>query len=134
MATSARSWFYSTPEPRPYYIEERVNHTLWRHRLQGVSMSCTSATAPIQMQGRWRDMPIFFEWQPGQYFRLLSGDESRELIGVLRQVLMTRPNFSYIDESGFFVVEWQLQGAEERWGTLRNDQSLRNLQQLRPIS
>ena len=134
MATSARSWFYSTPEPRPYYIEERVNHTLWRNRMQGISMTCTQATVPIQMHGRWRDMPVNFEWQPGAYFILRSGEEARELIGVMRQVLMTRPHFAYTDAAGQFVVEWQLQEAEARWGALRNNNALRGLQRLREAS
>ena len=36
MSTSSRTWFYSKPEPRPYYIEERVNHTLWKNRGAGL--------------------------------------------------------------------------------------------------
>ena len=51
MATNSRTWFYSRPEPRPYYIEERVNHTLWNHRIQSVFMSCTQAANPIKMEG-----------------------------------------------------------------------------------
>ena len=53
MATDSRTWFYSTPEPRPYYIEERVNHTLWKHRLQGLYMNCTKADGPVLMEGEW---------------------------------------------------------------------------------
>src|SRR5687767_15717718 len=41
MTTDSRTWFYTTPEPRPYYIEERVNQTLWKNRLQNIFMSCT---------------------------------------------------------------------------------------------
>jgi hypothetical protein len=115
MTTDSRTWFYTTPEPRPYYIEERVNHTLWKNRLQSLSMSCTQATPPIKMQGKWRDMPVSFEWQPGKYFILRTGQEAKELIGVLRQVLMMRPMLGYTDPSGMFVVEWHTDSGAERW-------------------
>jgi hypothetical protein len=115
MTTDSRTWFYTTPEPRPYYIEERVNHTLWKNRLQSLSMTCTQATTPIKMQGKWRDMPVSFEWQPGKYFILRTGQEAKELIGVMRQVLMMRPVLGYIDSAGMFVVEWHTDGGAERW-------------------
>ena len=70
MATDSRTWFYTTPEPRPYYIEERVNHTLWKNRLQTLTMSCTQATVPIKMEGNWQGNLVKFEWQPGKYFTL----------------------------------------------------------------
>ena len=38
MATTSRSWFYTTPDARPYMIEERVNHSLWKNLLQGLYM------------------------------------------------------------------------------------------------
>ena len=89
MSTDSRTWFYTTPEPRPYFIEERVNHTLWKNRLANLYMVCTQASAPIKMEGRWQnEMPVTFEWVPGQYFILRTGEESKEIIGVMRQVLI----------------------------------------------
>ncbi len=131
MATDSRTWFYTTPEPRPYFIEERVNHTLWKNRLQGLSMSCTRATPPIQMEGVWNGMPVQFEWQPGQYFILRSGREVKELIGVLRQVLMMRPALAYMDTNGMFCVEWHTDGGLERYKKLQGDPAYQGLRRLR---
>ncbi len=131
MATDSRSWFYTTPEPRPYYIEERVNHTLWKNRLQTLFMTCTQATTPIRMEGIWQGSPISFEWQPGKYFILTTAQESKELIGVLRQILMMRPALSYDSPEGGHVVEWHTENREERWRELQGQPHYQGLRRLR---
>jgi hypothetical protein len=131
MATSSRTWFYTTPEPRPYYIEERINHTLWKNRLQGVYMNCTQAKPPIQMEGNWYGIQVEFEWVPGDYFKLRSTEERKDLIGVLRQMLMLRPALAYVDEEGTYVVEWHMDGGEERWKELQGAPSYQGLVRLR---
>jgi hypothetical protein len=132
MATDSRTWFYTTPDARPYFIEERVNHTLWKNRLANLYMVCTQASAPIKMEGRWQnEMPVTFEWVPGQYFILRTGEESKEIIGVMRQVLMMRPSFTYQDGEGMHVVEWHRDDAETRWKEIQGKpqfQALRRLQ------
>jgi hypothetical protein len=131
MATDARSWFYSTPEPRPYYIEERVNQTLWKNRFQGLFMSCTNATVPIQMEGRWKDMPVRFEWKPGDYFVLRTDRESKDLIGLIRQMLLNlRPALAYEDPHGNHVVEWHTDGGEKRWHEIQGNPQFQGLQRL----
>lgn len=131
MATSARTWFYSTPEPRPYYIEERVNHTLWKNRIQGVFMSCTKTSDPVVMEGNWNGMPLVFEWQPGRYFILKAGEERRELIGAVRQILLgLKPAFTYQDIDGLYVVEWHTDGGEERWKQLQGDPRYQGLRRV----
>jgi len=131
MATDARTWFYTTPEPRPYYIEERVNHTLWRNRLQSLYMVCTRPTPPIRMEGTWRGSPVVFEWQPGQWFTLTLGQESKEFIGVVRQMLMMRPAFAYENPDGMHVVEWHTDGGAARWKAIQGDQHFQGLRRLR---
>ena len=131
MATSSRTWFYTTPEPRPYYIEERINHTLWKNRLQGIYMTCTQPTVPIQMEGDWYGNQIKFEWEPGGYFMLRTSEERKDLIGVLRQMLMLRPALAYVDGTGNHVVEWHMDGGEERWRELQNSAQFQGLQRLR---
>jgi hypothetical protein len=131
MATNSRTWFYSTPEPRPYYIEERVNHTLWNNRLQGLFMSCTKATSPFRMEGKWHDNPIQFEWKPGDYFILKTGTAQKELIGVLRQVLMMPPVFAYSDVDGMSIVEWHTDGGEKRWQEIEGNPSFQGLRRLK---
>jgi hypothetical protein len=122
MATDARTWFYSTPEPRPYYIEERINHTLWKNRLQGLYMNCTQAEVPIRMEGIWSGVPVEFEWKPGAYFVLRSGEQRRELIGVIRQMLFNlKPVIEYENPEGMHVVEWHTDGGDQRWGEIQGD-------------
>ena len=131
MATDSRTWFYTTPEPRPYYIEERVNHTLWKNRLQTLFMTCTQPEPPIRMEGLWQGSPISFEWNPGKWFILRSTQESKELIGVLRQILMLRPAFAYEDPDGMHVVEWHTDGGSDRWRQIQGDPHFQGLRRLR---
>lgn len=132
MATDARSWFYTTPHPRPYFIEERVNHTLWRNRLTNVHMSCVKAEVPIRMEGLWQnEVPVSFEWEPGKWFVLRLGDESKEFIGVVRQMLMMRPALMYQDRDGMTVVEWHTDGGEDRWRQIQGNPQFQGLKRLR---
>jgi hypothetical protein len=131
MATDSRTWFYTTPAPRPYFIEERVNHTLWKNRLQGLSMTCTQAANPVKMEGVWNGMPVFFEFQPGKYFILRTGREVKELIGVVRQMLMIRPAFMYTDAEGMSVVEWHTDGGKDRFQQLESGMGYQGLRRLR---
>jgi hypothetical protein len=131
MATSSRSWFYTTPEPRPYFIEERINHTLWKNRLQGMYMNCTQAEVPIQMDGNWYGIRVQFEWVPGDHFILRTSEERKDLIGVLRQMLMLRPALAYVDEDGQYVVEWHMDGGEQRWKDLQGSPKYQGLVRLR---
>lgn len=132
MATSARTWFYSKPEPRPYYIEERVNHTLWKNRIQGVYMSCTQAENPIKMEGTLNGMPLYFEWIPGDYFVLRMGEERKEIVGTIRQMLLgLKPSFAYQDIEGLYVVEWHTDGGESRWKDIQGDPRFQGLRRLK---
>jgi hypothetical protein len=130
MATDSRTWFYTTPEPRPYFIEERVNNTLWKHRLQNIFMSCTNPRGVIRMEGRWYDMPVVFEWQPGKFFILRTSKETKELIGVLRQILMMRPVLAYQDNQGMFVVEWHTDSGDARWREIQGNPQYQGLRRL----
>ncbi len=131
MATDSRTWFYTTPTARPYFIEERVNHTLWKHRLADIHMVCTDPNVPIKMEGRWRnEIPIQFEFKPGSYFILRAGEESKELIGVMRQILMIRPSVIYTTEDGMVVVEYHVDGGEERWREVQGKPQYQNARRL----
>ena len=132
MSTSSRTWFYSKPEPRPYYIEERVNHTLWKNRVQGLYMSCTQADSPIKMEGTWNGMPVLFEWEPGEYFILRMGEERKDLIAVMRQILLgLKPSYAYQDIDGLYVVEWRTEEDEERWRDMQGNPRYQGLRRLR---
>jgi hypothetical protein len=131
MATDSRTWFYTTPEPRPYYIEERINHTMWKNRLQGIYMNCTQAEPPIKMEGSWNGMPVTFEWRPGKYFILRSGEKRKELIGVVRQMLFNlKPLMEYQDPQGMYVVEWHTDGGTERWAEIQGNPQFQGLRRI----
>jgi hypothetical protein len=131
MATNSRTWFYSRPEPRPYYIEERVNHSLWNNRIQGVFMSCTQAANPIKMEGTLNGMPMFFEWEPGLYFILRMGEERKDIIGTIRQMLFgLKPSFAYQDVDSLYVVEWHTDGGEARWKDIQGNPQYQGLRRL----
>jgi hypothetical protein len=131
MATDSRTWFYTTPDARPYFIEERVNHTLWKNRLANLYMVCTQATPPIKMEGRWQnEMPVTFEWTPGKYFILRTGEESKEIIGVMRQILMMRPAFAYMDAEGMHVTEWHTDDSDARWREIQGKPQYQSLRRL----
>lgn len=132
MATDSRTWFYTTPEPRPFFIEERVNHTLWKNRLANIYMTCTRPETPIQMEGFWQgEIPIQFEWQPGKWFTLRMGEESKEIIGVMRQILMMPPVLMYQTNNGLYAVEWHTDGGEERWREIQGQPQYQALRRLR---
>jgi len=131
MATDSRTWFYTTPEPRPYYIEERVNHTLWKNRLQTLFMSCVQPTVPIKMEGNWQGSQVTIEWQPGKYFILATARESKEFIGVMRQILLMRPALAYDNPDGTHIVEWHTDGGEARFKELQGNAYYQNLRRLR---
>lgn len=132
MANTARQWFYTTPEARPYYIEERVNHTLWNNRLQNVFMSCVQAEAPIKMEGSLEGMPLHFEFVAGQYFTLRMGEERKDVIATIRQVLLGLiPTFTYQDAAGLFVVEWHTDGGDARWKEIQGNPAFQGLRRMR---
>ena len=132
MANTARQWFYTTPEPRPYYIEERVNHTLWNNRLQNVFMSCTQAAPPVQMEGSLDGMPMRFEFVPGGYFTLRMPEERKDVISTIRQALLgLKPCFTYQDSEGMFVVEWHTDGGDARWAEIQGNPSYQGLRRMK---
>ncbi|MCY4145906.1 MAG: hypothetical protein OXE95_05905 [Chloroflexi bacterium] len=132
MANTARQWFYSTPESRPYYIEERVNHSLWNNRLQNVFMSCTQAAPPVQMEGSLDGMLMRFEFVPGGYFILSMPEERKDVIGTIRQILLgLKPSFTYQDNDGMFVVEWHTDGGDARWREIQGDPSFQGLRRMK---
>jgi hypothetical protein len=95
-------------------------------------MVCTRAETPIRMEGRWQnEMPVSFEWTPGKFFILKTGAESKEIIGVMRQILKMRPSFAYQDTDGMYVVEWHTDGGEARWREIQGQPQYQGLRRLR---
>ena len=69
--------------------------------------------------------------QTNRYGILRTGKESKEMIGVLRQVLMMRPAFMYQDNDGMHAVEWHTDGGEKRWGEVQGNPGYQGLRRLR---
>jgi hypothetical protein len=76
-------------------------------------------------------MPVVFEWDPGKYFILRTGQETKEIIGVMRQILMIRPALAYQDSDGMFVVEWHTDGGEARWKEIQGKPQYQSVRRLR---
>lgn len=107
MSTNATTWFYKTPETdRPYLIGERLTQTFWVNRLSDIYLTCVKADAPFRVIGEWRTLQVEMEWEPKQWFRLITDAENAELIVVCRYVLGFRPSLSFRNPDGKYVVEW----------------------------
>ncbi|MCC7449130.1 MAG: hypothetical protein IT324_17055 [Anaerolineae bacterium] len=114
MSTNSRTWFYTEPEHRPYYIEERVNKNLWATRFGSIYLDCVRAEPPFRMEGVWNGISLSIEWVPNQWFTLRSSKEDRTLVSGFAQVLQFPPAYSYIDDKGEFVAEWHRGDVSKR--------------------
>ena len=114
MTTNSRTWFYTEPEHRPYYIEERVNQNLWASRFGSIYLDCTRAEPPFQMEGVWNGITLSIEWLPNQWFTLRASKEDRTLVSGFAQVLQFPPTLSHVDENGTFIAEWRRHDAGKR--------------------
>ena len=114
MTANSRTWFYTEPEHRPYYIEERVNQNLWASRFGSIYLDCVRADPPFRMEGVWNGIGLAIEWVPNKWFTLHASQEDRTLISGFAQVLQFTPTLSYTDENGDFVAEWRRSDAAKR--------------------
>lgn len=127
MATNSRTWFYTEPEHRPYYIEERVNQNLWASRFGSIYLDCVHAEPPFRMEGAWNDVKVSIEWVPNTWFKLLSEKDDRTLVAGFAQVLQLTPSFSYIDENGTFHCEWWRKDAEKHYDNIKGHPNYTNI-------
>lgn len=130
MATNSRTWFYTEPEHRPYYIEERVNQNLWATRFGSIYLDCVRAEPPFRMEGVWNEIPLSIEWVPNNWFVLRAGKEDKTLVTGFTQVLQFPPTLSYNDfndESGTFVAEWRRADSEKRWQEIQGHPGYTNV-------
>ena len=132
MTTNAATWFYSQPEPRKYYITERVNQTFWQARVNSIWLNCTRANPPFQMSGVWRDTAIEVEWLPNDHFILRSPADfdASDLVDGISRVIALEPSFDYTDEQERLVTEWHMEGGKDRWQEIQGKPSFGNPQRL----
>jgi hypothetical protein len=116
MATNASTWFYAEPEHRAYFIEERLNHTFWSHRIGDLYLDCTHEEPPFRAEGEWNGLPVAIEWVPNTSLTLTTvpHDKIDLLIIGIKEILGFIPAVSYLDEDGRLVAEWHVQGSEQR--------------------
>jgi len=112
MTTNARTWFYTEPEHRPYYIEERVNQTLWANRFGSIYLDCVRAEPPFNMISKWNGIDLSIEWQSNQWFVLRASREDQTLIRGFSQVLQMLPAVTYSSEDGLVTTEWRRDPAD----------------------
>ncbi|HEX3049833.1 MAG TPA: hypothetical protein VHP83_04195 [Aggregatilineaceae bacterium] len=129
MATNASTWFYVEPEHRPYFLEERVNHTFWSNRITAVSFDTISAESPFRMEGQWYDAPVSIEWVPNEYFILTAvpRDNTDQLIVGVKEILGFAPTISYTNEQGNVIAEWYTKAADARIQAVQNKPAYRNI-------
>jgi hypothetical protein len=112
MTTNARTWFYTEPEHRPYYIEERVYQTLWANRFGSIYLDCVRAEPPFKMISKWNGIDLSIEWQSNQWFVLRVSREDQTLIRGFSQVLQMLPAVTYSSEDGLVTTEWRRDPAD----------------------
>lgn len=128
MTTNSRTWFYTEPERRPYYIEERVNQNLWQMRFGNIYLDCVRAEPPFRMEGVWSGIKVAIEWVPNTYLRLTADSENQTLVAGFTQVLQFAPLFSYTDPNGTFVAEWwRTEEGEKRLGEIQGKPGYSNV-------
>lgn len=114
MSANSRTWFYTEPENRPYYIEERVNQSLWASRFGSIYLDCVRAESPFKMEGIWSEIHVTVEWVANNWLKLSASREDRTLVAGFAQVLQLQPTVSYMDENGVHQTEWWRSDGDRR--------------------
>jgi hypothetical protein len=127
MTTSSRTWFYNEPEHRPYYLEERVNQTLWAARFGTIYLDCVQAEPPFKMIGSWHTTQVTIDWVPKDWFSLTTDQAAIELIKGFAQVLQMQPTLSYVNENGLHIAEWRRKDATARLNEIEGHAQYTNL-------
>lgn len=118
---TARSWFYETPDARPYLLQERVNLTMWMNRLQDVYFVTEQAEPPLRMSADWQGHHVTIEWLPNRWFRLTADGDVAPMIAAFSNALMLPAAFSYNNAAGQVITEWHRDGGEQRWSEIQGN-------------
>lgn len=121
MASSARTWFYEVPENRPYWLQERVNSTLWMARLMDVYFVTERAEAPFRMAAVWKGKPLVIEWEPKQWFRLSAAQDAPAVVAAFSNILQMPTALTYTSSDGQVITEWHRDGGEARWREIQGN-------------
>jgi hypothetical protein len=121
MATNARTWFYETPENNAYYLQERVNGTLWMARLTDLFFVTDRAEAPFRMSATWQDNPLAIEWEPGEWLRMTSPADVPLVVSAFSNILQLKAALTYTDVDGQIITEWHRDGGAARWREIQGN-------------
>ena len=121
MAATARTWFYQTPEKNSYLLQERVNGSVWMARLMDVYFVTERAEPPFQMSAERNGQTLVIEWEPNQWFRLISPQDMPDVVGAFSNVLQLPAALTYTDFDGKIITEWHRDGGEARWREIQGN-------------
>lgn len=128
MAANATTWFYNEPEKgRAYLIAERVNHTFWTNRINGIAFQCIHAEPPYRLVGVWNEIEVELEFEPQHVFILRMSQNSTPFVKSCAEILGFLPTVSYTDSDGRFIVEWYAKDAPKRLQEVQGNPSFQNI-------
>ena len=131
MTTTAKTWFYNTPEKNAYAIGERVRTNFWDARFGGIWLDAVRAEPPFLMTGQYQNSKVELEWQPSQWCMLRTAPESSALATGVANILGFKPAFKYEDPKGNAVWEWRLSDVNARWQALQGRPEYGKLERLK---
>lgn len=131
MTTTAKTWFFNTPEMNPYLIAERVRTNFWDARFGGLWLDTIRAEPPILLAGAHKGCAVELEWQPGLWCALRTKPEEPTLPLGVANVLGFKPAFKYEDPRGCTVWEWHLGDLNARWQAIQGRPEFGKLQRLK---
>ena len=131
MTTSAKTWFYQTPEKNAYAIGERVRTNFWDARFGGLWLDTVKVESPIQMRGTYQNSAVELEWQPGVWCILRTNPTQAALATGVSNILGFKPTFQYQDTHGNTAWEWHLGDLNARWQAIQGKPEFGKLQRLK---
>ncbi len=131
MTTTAKTWFYNTPENNPFLIAERVRTNFWDARFGGLWLDTVRAEPPILMRGTYNGSDVEMEWQPGQWLILRAKPASEALAQGVTNVIGFKPAFKYGDPHGYTAWEWHLGDLKTRWQIIQGRPEFGKLERLK---
>jgi len=123
-------WFYSSKMPSAGAIAENMRQEFWEMHVYGVWFTCTSQELPYTFRGLWDNKQFEVELVPRQYVIVRSGEELPWIAEGFKRALRTVPTFKYQEPDKRHVVEWRMDGREERWQAMQGKPAFKNLKRL----
>jgi hypothetical protein len=121
MASNAGTWFYSTPDNKPFMLQERVNSNLWMARLFDTYFTAESVESPFRMSSPYRGQTLVIEWEPGKWLRLTTSKIVPLVVGAFSNILQIPAALTYTNIDGQVVTEWHADGGDAQWRQIQGN-------------